>query len=62
MLNPLDLSQVSFVLTPATLLAELDERFASDPPQQHETYEQMLWRGGQVSVVSWIRSRLQDDG
>lgn len=62
MLNPLDLSQVSFVLTPAALLAELEERFPPSPPQQHETHEQMLWRGGQVSVVEWIRSRLQEDG
>ena len=62
MLNPIDLSQISFQLTPHALLEELEERFPALPPQQNEPYEQMLWRGGQVSVVEWIRSRLKEDG
>lgn len=48
-------------LTVPALLAELEQTFPADPPQRNESHASMIWRGGQVSVVDWIRRRINED-
>jgi hypothetical protein len=48
-------------LSVETLLKELDERFPEQSPGFFEEYPKLMWRGGQRSVVNWIRSRITDE-
>lgn len=52
---------INLGLTVNDLLEELDERFPEQSPQKYEDQFELQWRGGQRSVVNWIRSRLEEE-
>lgn len=49
-----------FPYVPPELIAALDEAFPSLAPQKHESWEDLRWRGGQRSVVEFLK-RHHDD-
>ena len=55
------LGPINLGLTASALLEELEERFPEQSPQYNEKIEKLMWRGGERSVVNWIRSRLQEE-
>ena len=42
------------------LLNELEERFPNQSPQKEETHQQLMWRGGQRSVVEFLRKQFEE--
>lgn len=42
------------------LLNELEERFPNQSPQLDETHQQLMWRGGQRSVVEFLRRQFEE--
>ena len=42
------------------LLNELEERFSNQSPHLDETYQHLMWRGGQRSVVEFLRKQFKD--
>jgi len=57
--NELSLQQAQGLSTDS-LLAELEETFPEESPGRTESYEDLMWRGGQRSVVNWIKQRIED--
>lgn len=53
--------ELAIGLTPKKLLAEMNEHFPDQAPQIGESYEQMLIRAGQRSVVQWMIDRLEEE-
>ena len=49
-----------FPYTSEELLNELDERFPEQSPTLDETYETLMWRGGQRSVIQFLRQQFED--
>ena len=49
-----------FPYTSEELLNELDERFPEKSPTLNETYETLMWRGGQRSVIQFLRQQYED--
>ena len=49
-----------FPYTSEELLNELDERFPEKSPTLDETYETLIWRGGQRSVIQFLRQQFED--
>jgi hypothetical protein len=49
-----------FPYTSEELLNELDERFPEKSPALDETYETLMWRGGQRSVIQFLRQQFED--
>ena len=49
-----------FPYTSEELLNELDERFPEKSPTLDETYETLMWRGGQRSVIQFLRQQYED--
>lgn len=43
------------------LIKVLNETFPQEAPQRHETLEDLMWRGGQRSVVEWIIDHYDTD-
>ena len=41
------------------LLNELEERFPNQSPQKDETHQQLMWRGGQRSVIEFLRTQYE---
>lgn len=48
-------------LTVDGLMKELEITFPELSPQRNESHEALMWRGGERSVVNWIRSRIQEE-
>jgi hypothetical protein len=42
------------------LLNELEERFPNQSPQLDETHQHLMWRGGQRSVVEFLRKQFEE--
>jgi len=42
------------------LLNELESRFPNNAPQIDETHTQLMWRGGQRSVVEFLRGQFEE--
>jgi hypothetical protein len=55
------LGPINLGLTVESLLQELEDVFPEMSPQPKEPHEELMWRGGQRSVVRWIRSRIEMD-
>ena len=49
-----------FPYTSEELLNELDKRFPEKSPTLDETYETLMWRGGQRSVIQFLRQQFED--
>lgn len=49
-----------FPLIPKDLLDELNRRFPNQSPQNDETHTELLWRGGQRSVVEFLNNMFED--
>ena len=49
-----------FPYTSEELLNELDKRFPEKSPTLDETYETLMWRGGQRSVIQFLRQQYED--
>ena len=49
-----------FPYTSEELLNELDKRFPEKSPTLDETYETLMWRGGQRSVIQSLRQQFED--
>lgn len=49
-----------FPLIPKDLLNELNRRFPNQSPQNDETHNELLWRGGQRSVVQFLNNMFED--
>jgi hypothetical protein len=47
-------------LSTDSLLAELEDTFPEESPGRAESLEDLMWRGGQRSVVNWIKERIND--
>lgn len=50
------------LVTPATadaLVAELDRVFPDRAPERRETYEDLMYRAGQRSVVEWAKDLIE---
>jgi len=47
-------------LSTDSLLAELESTFPEESPNRTECLEDLMWRGGQRSVVNWIKERIND--
>jgi hypothetical protein len=41
------------------LLRELSLRFPNQSPQKDETHQQLMWRGGQRSVIEFLRTQYE---
>lgn len=48
-------------LTVEALLQELETIFPERSAQYNETHAALMWKGGERSVVNWIRSRINED-
>jgi hypothetical protein len=55
------LKQSTLGLTPRSLLNELEDVFPEQSPEFGESYNDLRWRGGQRSVVRWIKDRIETD-
>jgi hypothetical protein len=42
------------------LLMSLEERFPNTSPQLDEDYNHLMWRGGQRSVVEFLRRQFEE--
>jgi hypothetical protein len=42
------------------LLNELEERFPNQSPHLNETHQDLMWRGGQRSVVEFLRGQFEE--
>ena len=49
-----------FPYTSEELLKQLDERFPDKSPSIDETYDALMWRGGQRSVVDFLNQIHED--
>lgn len=49
-----------FPYVSAELIRALEERFPQRSPQKHESHEDLVWRGGQCSVVDFLRAEHDD--
>ena len=49
-----------FPYTSEELLNELDKRFPEKSPTLDETHETLMWRGGQRSVIQFLRQQFED--
>jgi hypothetical protein len=47
-------------LSTDSLLTELESTFPEESPNRTEALEDLMWRGGQRSVVNWIKERIND--
>jgi hypothetical protein len=62
MLDPLTLRpSVAFGLTVEALLAEMEIRFPEQSANIGDNYDILMFRGGERSVVRWIKSRLEQE-
>ena len=41
------------------LLRELSLRFPNQSPQKDETHHELMWRGGQRSVIEFLRTQYE---
>ena len=53
--------QVSVGYTAESLLRDLEASFPHRSPDINESIEQLMWRGGQRSVVDWVQQRLEQE-
>lgn len=42
------------------LLQKLEEQFPELSPSKGETYEDLLWRGGQRDIIRFLRSKFEE--
>jgi hypothetical protein len=49
-----------FPTIPLELLRALDEHFPEKAPSSTETFEELKWRGGQVSVIRFLKSKFEE--
>ena len=47
-------------LIPKDLLDELNQRFPNKSPQHGETHQELIWRGGQRSVIEFLNKIFED--
>ena len=52
------MSQEKFPFIPLPLLEDLERRFPERAPSKGETLEELMFRGGQVAVVRFLREQL----
>jgi len=45
---------------PLELLRSLEETFPEKAPASQETYGDLMWRGGQVSVIRFLKSKFEE--
>lgn len=50
---------IGLQLTPQSLLNELRDAFPLRPPQLHNTMNDLMFMGGQQSVLQWVQDRLE---
>tara|TARA_B100000963_G_scaffold285862_1_gene254835 strand:+ start:1317 stop:1493 length:177 start_codon:yes stop_codon:yes gene_type:complete len=47
-------------LIPKDLLDELNQRFPNQSPQIGETHQDLIWRGGQRSVIEFLNKVFEE--
>ena len=49
-----------FPLIPKDLIIELNRRFPNQSPQIGETHQDLIWRGGQRSVIDFLNKAFEE--
>lgn len=49
-----------FPLVSKELIKELEERYPEKSPAKDETFEQLMWRGGERSVIDFLKMIYED--
>ena len=49
-----------FPLIPKDLIIELNRRFPNQSPQNGETHTDLVWRGGQRSVIEFLNNMFEE--
>jgi hypothetical protein len=56
----MDIPMDQFPNIPVELLRALEERFPEKAPSKTETSDDLRWRGGEVSVIRFLKSKFEE--